>query len=98
MKLSKLEKVRYYLKKKGVKLEANILTVLAVLVAGFTLLSEEKRIDLKLRISKVDIFGLVIVFLLILYMVYLPFLEKIGLIIPLPWLLYIPVPFDQGGR
>jgi hypothetical protein len=67
-------------------LEANILTVLAVLVAGFTLLSEEKRIDLKLRISKVSIFGLVIVFLLILYMVYLPFLENVGLIIPLPWL------------
>lgn len=67
-------------------MEANILTVLAVLVAGFTLLSEEKRIDLKLRISKIDIFGLAIVLLLILYMIYLPFLEKIGLLIPLPWL------------
>lgn len=67
-------------------MESNILTVLAVLVAGFTLLSEEKRIDLKLRISKVDIFGLAIVFVLILYMVYLPFLEKVGVIIPLPWL------------
>jgi len=67
-------------------LEANILTVLAVLVAGFTLLSEEKRIDLKLRISKIDIFGLAIIFISILYMVYLPFLKEISLIIPLPWL------------
>ncbi|WP_166115233.1 hypothetical protein [Pseudoalteromonas sp. Z9A5] len=67
-------------------MEANILTVLAVLVAGFTLLSEEKRIDLKLRISKIDIFGLAIIFISILYMVYLPLLKEISLIIPLPWL------------
>jgi hypothetical protein len=70
----------------GVKLEENVLTVIAVHVAGFTLFSEEKRIDLNLRISKIDIFGLAIIFLSILYMVYLPFLEKIGLIIPIPWL------------
>ncbi|TWD38682.1 hypothetical protein FB440_10759 [Vibrio crassostreae] len=67
-------------------MDANALTVLAILVAGYTLLAEEKRIDLKLRFSWVDksVIGFLIITLL--YSIYLPVLDAIDLALPLKWL------------
>lgn len=67
-------------------MDANALTVLAILVAGYTLLAEEKRIDLKLRFSWVDksVIGFLVITLL--YSIYLPVLDAIGLALPLKWL------------
>lgn len=71
---------------KGNTVDANALTVLAILVAGYTLLAEEKRIDLKLRFSWVDksVIGFLVITLL--YSIYLPVLDAIGLALPLKWL------------
>ena len=67
-------------------MDANALTVLAILVAGYTLLAEEKRIDLKLRFSWVD--KSVVCFLVsaLLYAIYLPVLSAIDLALPFKWL------------
>jgi len=66
--------------------EANILTVLAILVAGYTLLVEKKRIDLRLRLSWIDKLIFIFLAICILYVIYLPVLKQIGLTLPLPWL------------
>jgi len=66
--------------------EANVLTVLAILVAGYTLLAEEKRIDLKLRLTLIDIFVILLLVAILLYVIYLPVLNTIGLALPSPWL------------
>ncbi|HCE3631127.1 TPA: hypothetical protein N2824_003325 [Vibrio parahaemolyticus] len=67
-------------------MDANALTVLAILVAGYTLLAEEKRIDLKLRFSWADksVIGFLVSTLL--YTIYLPVLNTIDLALPLKWL------------
>lgn len=67
-------------------MDANALTVLAILVAGYTLLAEEKRIDLKLRFSWVDksVVGFLVSALL--YTIYLPVLSAIDLALPFKWL------------
>lgn len=67
-------------------MDANALTVLAILVAGYTLLAEEKRIDLKLRFSWADksVVGFLVSALL--YTIYLPVLSAIDLALPFKWL------------
>lgn len=67
-------------------MEANLLTVLAILVAGYTLLAEEKRIDLWLRFSKRDGIVLAVLVLTLMYVIYLPVLRMMGLSLPIPWL------------
>ncbi|HIF9196242.1 TPA: hypothetical protein ACX6PX_001481 [Photobacterium damselae] len=67
-------------------MEANALTVLAILVAGYTLLAEEKRIDLKLRFSWIDKCVIFLLVSTLLYTIYLPILDAINLSLPLPWL------------
>lgn len=66
-------------------MDANALTVLAILVAGYSLLAEEKRIDLKLRFSWADksVIGFLVCTLL--YVIYLPVLNTTGLALPLEW-------------
>ncbi|MEZ8215832.1 hypothetical protein ACED61_20425 [Vibrio sp. 1F148] len=67
-------------------MDANALTVLAILVAGYTLLAEEKRIDLKLRFSWADksVVGFLVSALL--YVIYLPVLNALDLALPFKWL------------
>lgn len=67
-------------------MDANALTVLAILVAGYTLLAEEKRIDLKLRFSWADksVVGFLVSALL--YTIYLPVFSAIDLALPFKWL------------
>ena len=67
-------------------MDANALTVLAILVAGYTLLAEEKRIDLKLRFSWADksVVGFLVSALL--YTIYLPVLSASDLALPFKWL------------
>lgn len=67
-------------------MDANALTVLAILVAGYTLLAEEKRIDLKLRFSWADksVVGFLVSTLL--YVIYLPVLIAIDLALPFKWI------------
>lgn len=67
-------------------MEANILTVLAILVAGYTLLTEEKRIDLRLRFSWIDICIIFLFIVIVLYVIYLPVFNEINLILPFSWL------------
>jgi len=68
-------------------MDANgLLTVLAILVAGYSLLSDEKRLDIRLRISWLDwlILGLSILFVLII--IYMPVIKSFELFVPLPWM------------
>ncbi|WP_318472374.1 hypothetical protein [Photobacterium leiognathi] len=67
-------------------MDANALTVLAILVAGYTLLAEEKRTDLKLRFSWVDKSVVGFLVSVLLYTIYLPVLNAIDLALPFKWL------------
>ncbi|MCC3798792.1 hypothetical protein IB291_25055, partial [Vibrio parahaemolyticus] len=67
-------------------MDANALTVLAILVAGYTLLAEERRVDLKLRFSWIDKFVIVFLVITLLYAIYLPVLNATGLALPFTWL------------
>lgn len=67
-------------------MEANILAVITILVAGYTLLSEERRIDLFLRISVLDKLLLFSALVVSLYVTFLPVLSHFNKTIPLPWL------------
>lgn len=67
-------------------MDANALTVLAILVAGYTLLAEEKRIDLKLRFSWADKSVVGVLVSTLLYVIYLPVLSAIELALPFKWL------------
>ncbi len=67
-------------------MEANILTVIAILVAGYTLLSEEKRNDLLLRMGWIDKLFLLTACTLIAYITFIPVLSYFKLTIPFPWL------------
>lgn len=63
-----------------------LIAYISIIVAGYALLSEERRIDIKLRMTWFEyliMFGVAIV---VLYIIYLPVLKDIGLLIPLPWL------------
>jgi hypothetical protein len=71
---------------KGNTVDSNTLTVLAILVAGYTLLAEEKRIDLKLRFSWTDKSVIGFLVSILLYTIYLPVLNAIDLALPLKWL------------
>jgi len=67
-------------------MEANILAVITILVAGYTLLSEERRIDLFLRIGLLDKLLLFSALVASLYVTFLPVLSHFNIAIPLPWL------------
>ncbi|MGS0696194.1 hypothetical protein [Shewanella sp. 0m-4] len=67
-------------------MDSNALTVLAILVAGYTLLAEEKRIDLKLRFSWANKSVILFLVVTLLYTIYLPVLNTVGLALPLEWL------------
>ncbi|WP_199249662.1 tripartite tricarboxylate transporter TctB family protein [Grimontia hollisae] len=67
-------------------MEANILTVIAILVAGYTLLSEEKRIDLHLRMGWIDKLLLLTACAIVAYVTFIPVLSYFKLTISLPWL------------
>jgi hypothetical protein len=67
-------------------MDANgLLTVIAVLIAGFTLLSEERRLDFKLRLSWLDIILVTLLSLIVLATIYQPVLSSLGWVIPIPW-------------
>lgn len=66
-------------------MDSNVLTVLAILIAGYTLLIEEKRIDLVLRLSWISLSFLVFLVLSLAYFIYLPVLLALGIALPLPW-------------
>ncbi|QCZ28355.1 hypothetical protein [Leclercia adecarboxylata] len=63
------------------------LAVFAILLAWFTLLTEEKRVDLKLRISKLNILFIIFLILTILVVIYSKVLIKIFPVKPIPWVL-----------
>ncbi|WP_318497359.1 hypothetical protein [Photobacterium leiognathi] len=67
-------------------MEANILTVIAILVAGYTLLSEEKRNDLLLRMGWIDKLLLLTACITVAYITFIPVLSYFKLTIPLPWI------------
>lgn len=67
-------------------MEANILTVIAILVAGYTLLSEEKRTDLLLRMGWIDKLLLLTASTIVAYVTFIPVLSYFKLTISLPWL------------
>ena len=68
-------------------MDANgLLTVVAVLIAGYALLSEEKRIDFKLRLSWWDITIFFVLLLIVLAIVYQPVLRVFGWVFPMPWM------------
>ncbi|WJK27629.1 hypothetical protein QSJ11_01830 [Vibrio parahaemolyticus] len=69
----------------GTLMEANILTVIAILVAGYTLLSDERRNDLLLRIGWIDKLLLLTACMIVLYVIFIPVLSYFNLVIPLPW-------------
>lgn len=68
-------------------MDANgLLTVLAILIAGLSLLSEEKRTDLRLRTSKIDLLMLFVSLLIIFVVIYSPVILSLGLFHPIGWL------------
>ncbi len=66
-------------------MEANALAVVAIIAAVYAVLSQAKRIDLELRFSVVDMFVLFMCSVVLLYCLYLPVLNAIGLALPLTW-------------
>jgi hypothetical protein len=62
-----------------------LLTVLAILVAGYSLLSDEKRLDLKLRVSWIDYVFVGGMVLAILVVIYSPVILSGGHISPVDW-------------
>lgn len=63
------------------------LAVFAILIAWYTLLTDERRVDLKLRISKINILFVIIFTLVILVIIYSKVLLDIFPIKPIPWVL-----------
>lgn len=73
--------------RQGVNMDANgLLAVLAILVAGYSLLSDEKRLDIHLRIFWFDriIVGLCVI--AIITIVYMPVIKSFDFMVPLPWI------------
>lgn len=62
-----------------------LLAILAILISAFALLPEEKRLDLRLRFSKLDLLLLFLPVLVIITVVYSPVILKTGIINPIPW-------------
>jgi hypothetical protein len=63
-----------------------LLAVFAILLAWYTLLTDEKRTDFKLRMSFYNVFFIVSLFLIVMTIVYSPVLLSILNIKPIPWL------------
>ncbi len=63
------------------------LAVFAILIAWYTLLTDERRVDLKLRISKINILFVIIFTLVILVIIYPKVLLDIFPVKPIPWVL-----------
>ena len=64
-----------------------LLAVFAILLAWYTLLTDERRVDLKLRISKINILFMIILTSVILVIIYSKVLLDIFPIKPIPWVL-----------
>lgn len=63
------------------------LAVFAILLAWYTLLTDERRVDLKLRISKINILFIIFIISIILVIIYSKVLLSIAQINPIPWML-----------
>jgi len=63
------------------------LAVFAILLAWYTLLTDEKRVDLKLRTSKLNILFIIIITSVILAIIYSKVLLSIFPLKPIPWIL-----------
>jgi hypothetical protein len=63
-----------------------LLTVLSILLAAYSMQPEEKRIDLKIRISLINIFYVLALILAILIVIYSPVILSITQMRPIPWL------------
>jgi hypothetical protein len=62
-----------------------LLTVLSILLAAYSMQPEEKRLDLKIRISLVDIFFILALIVAILTVVYSPVILNATAMEPIPW-------------
>jgi len=63
-----------------------LLTVLSILLAAYSMQPEEKRIDLKIRISLINICYVLALILAILIVIYSPVILSITQMKPIPWL------------
>lgn len=63
------------------------LAVFAILLAWYTLLTDERRVDLKLRTSKLNFLFIIFFTSLILVVIYSKVLLSIFPIKPIPWIL-----------
>ncbi|WP_460155007.1 hypothetical protein [Pseudomonas sp. S1_F04] len=67
-------------------MDANgLLSVLAILVAAFTLLSEAKRLDISLRMSMFDWAILLMLTAIVLVIIYSPLILELKVVGPIPW-------------
>lgn len=64
-----------------------LLAVFAILIAWYTLLTDERRVDLKLRLSKLNILFVIFFISTILVVIYSKVLLSIFPIKPIPWVL-----------
>ncbi|EPJ7087001.1 hypothetical protein NK529_001360, partial [Citrobacter amalonaticus] len=64
-----------------------LLAVFAILIAWYTLLTDERRVDLKLRLSKLNIIFIIFFISTILVVIYSKVLLSIFPIKPIPWVL-----------
>lgn len=64
-----------------------LLAVFAILIAWYTLLTDERRVDLKLRLSKLNILFIIFFISTILVVIYSKVLLSIFPIKPIPWVL-----------
>jgi membrane protein implicated in regulation of membrane protease activity len=67
------------------RMESNLLALLAFVVAVYSMLSAEKKLDIQLRFSFRSYIFLLLILSCVLYMVFLPVLVSLDLIVPLPW-------------
>lgn len=63
-----------------------LLTILAISIAGYRALSDEKRFDIHIRFAWYDWLVLGLSVAVVLYVVYIPVLDSLELLIPLPWM------------
>jgi hypothetical protein len=67
-------------------MESNLLAVLAFVVAVYSMLSAEKKLDIQIRFSFRSYIFLMLLLSCALYMVFLPVLASLDLIVLIPWL------------
>ncbi|NAX48094.1 hypothetical protein CAG70_13990, partial [Photobacterium halotolerans] len=65
--------------------ENGFLAVIAILISGYSLLSEERRLDLKLRTSRLDYFIVGVLSSLILIVIYSPVIIRLNYFEPISW-------------